>query len=1267
MKSVRIRVLIVSTDIAARARLVAVLRRAGYAPELAEPPAQAHDRDTRGIGLAVVVPRGLGAAAQQVISGLQARIGHVVVLAGHEHPAPAGCETVPPDDEAALLQCLARQLETSPAAGPPEKILRFTGYYLDVGAERLCRDCGSEVRLTQSEFRLLRVLAERAGRVQSREQLLAAIRGGDAESDRGIDMLLVRLRRKIEPDPRHPALIVTVPGSGYRFNVPVQSVPCVPPAASGLCPEAAVARTDPPPPGRAVLRQMTVLAAELVAAFPPPADPECVAALLAAHRESTAAAAARFGGTAGPCFGRTALIYFGYPRALEHAGEWAVSAGLTLAGAAAGASGAVRVGIATGLVVTQPDGEVVGEAPDRALALQARAAPGQVLIEAGVRRALGGLFRCRALPGDPLQADVLQAEGDRIWRAIGPGPLQNRFRALRHDQAPMVGRSEEIELLQRRWARAREGAGRVVLITGEAGIGKSRLTRAMVALTSPTDALHLCLDCTPRHAESAMHPLINLLERLAPGGGGGADAQAAKLARLRRALAPAEVSEDEFASLAELLGLCTPAQKQATPQERKAALFATIMAMLVRLCDRRPVLLTCEDVQWADSLSLELLESICRDAAELPLLLLVTSRNDVAGPWVSEPHVTCLRLNRLDRRDAAALAANVAAGRPLPADMAERIAAHADGIPLFVEEITRAVLESGAALQTLQRFRFGEPMDIPAALRDSLLVRLDQLGTTRALAQCAAAVGHDVATSLLASVAGLDPAGLEEGLARLTGAGILVRTQSGNGYRFRHALIRDTAYATMTLAARRALHAQIAAALEANPEHDAAARAQPLALHYTAAGMDRQAAAWWLRAGLQSLHRSAMSEALAQLGRAMDLLEPLPEDADGIALKLEILVAYGRVITATKGHGADEVATVFSRARTLCARLGDPPQVLTVLFVLWTHAFFRVRLAQAQEQAADLLQQAKKRGEETWLVMGYYTLGFTSLLTGSVEESIALLAEGIRRFDPAQRQLYAGPTVSDPRVVMRTYLGWAHVTRGEFAEGERQIRLAVQEARELGQIWVLALALSMQITLLLPLHGGPALRACTEELLEVSVGSAFWTAVAMVQHGWVLAACGDLDSGLAASAEGRQRQLATGARLHLPYFVCCEADMLLRLGRPEEALERLALGEQLRAGTGECWDDCEFHRQRGKILQGLGRHEEARAECLAALRISRERGQHLFALRATLDLADLPTAGGDDRAAYESLRLARAAVENDPRVIDVAQADKRLRQPAIAS
>jgi DNA-binding winged helix-turn-helix (wHTH) protein/tetratricopeptide (TPR) repeat protein len=1261
----RIRLLIVSTDIDARAQLVGVVRRAGYAPELAEPAARAHERDTRGIGLAIVVPRGLGAAARPVILGLQARVRRVLVLADGEQPAFPGCETVPPGDEAALLRGIARCLDPGPETVTPAKILRFAEYHLDLAAERLCRGEGEEVRLSQGEFRLLRAFAERPGRVLSREQLLLATKGGDTDSDRGIDMVLVRLRRKIERDPRNPVLIVTVPGSGYRFNVPVQSVAAMPPSAVPAdTPAAAAAPIKPPAQPQAARRQLTVLSADLVAmAGHRPAEPEVAAARLAQFRQRAADVAARFGGVAGPCFGRTALLYFGYPNALEHAGEWAVSAGLTLIEAAAEGAGAadpgqaVRVGVAAGLVVTQPDGEIVGEAPDRAIALQARATPGQVLIDAAVRQALGGLFRCSALPGEGQ---------DRAWRALGPRPLQDRFRALRRDQTPLVGRSEDMEILQRRWATARDGAGRVVVITGEAGIGKSRLTRAMAGLASGPGVLQLCLDCTPRHAESALHPLINLLERLAPGDRIDDGAMARKHARLRRALAEAEASDDETAALADLLGLCAPPQPEASPQERKARLFESVMALLVRLCDRRPVLLRCEDVHWADSLSLELLDRICRDVAELPVLLLVTSRTDLARPWIGDPHVTCLRLNRLGRRDAAVLAAEVAAGQTLPADMAERIAEHTDGVPLFVEEVTRTVLESGAPLQTMQRFRFGEPMDIPAALQNTLLVRLDQLGAARALAQCAAAVGHDVTTSLLASVAGLDSAGLDAGLARLTEAGILLRAHAGNGYRFRHALIRDTAYATLTLASRRALHAQIAAVLEAKPEHDAAAHAQQLALHYTAAGLDRQAAAWWLRAGLQSLHRSAMSEALAQLARALDLLDTLAEDSAGSALKLEILVAYGRAITATKGHGADEVAAVFSRARALCARLGDPPQVLTVLFVLWTHSFFRVRLAQAQEQAADLLAQAQKRGEENWLVMGTYALGFTSLLTGRVHEAVALLGEGIRRFDPAQRQRYAGPTVSDPRVVMRTYLGWAHVTRGEFAEGERQIRLAVQEARDLGQIWVLALALSMQITLLLPLHGGPALRACTEELLELSAGSAFWSAVAMVQHGWLLAACGDPQAGLAASVEGRQRQLATGARLHLPYFVVCEADMLLRLGRPAEAQERLALGEQLRIGTGECWDDCEFHRQRGKILHAMGQHAEARAEFLAALRISRERGQHLFALRATLCLADLPGAGRDDPGAGASLQLARAAVEDDPRVIDVAQADRMLLASAVA-
>jgi DNA-binding winged helix-turn-helix (wHTH) protein len=1254
----RTRLLIVATDLNLRASLIGLLRGAGYAPELAEPAARAHLRDNRGIAIALLAPEGLGAARDTIIGALEASIGNVLLLATNDGPRLPGRETIDATDQTALLARVGALLAKRPSEAPPPPVLRFADFHFDLAGEILLRGDGTEVRLTSGEFRLLRAFAERPRRVLSREQLLQATKGGDADTDRGIDMLLVRLRRKIERDPRNPAIIVTVPGSGYKFAHAVEKLDALPERTS------LPAAGDPVPAGAAARRRVTVLCAELVAraGHRLPEDPEKLAPIVAAHRHRVGAIAARFGGVAGAGFMRTVPVYFGYPAALEHASEWAVAAGLEIADGAAQLISAphtettARVGIVAGLVMAAADGEIIGAAPEAALELQGLAAPGEVLIGPEVRRTIGGLFRCRALPPE---------RGDRArqaWRVVGRGPMHNRFRALHRDAVPMVGREEEIELLQRRWAQARDGDGRVVWIVGEAGIGKSRLTRALVARCEDAGALRLCLDCTPRHAESALHPLINLLERVAPSFGADEACGEARLARLRRQLSPAEPSEAEIGALAGLLGLGPETPPEASPQARKARVFATVLALLVRLCDRRPVMVVCEDVHWADSLSLELLELVCCDIAELPVLLLVTSRPEFSPTWGDAAHVTTLKLNRLSRHEAALLAENVAAGRPLVAEMTDRILAHTDGVPLFVEELTRAVLESGAASQAMERLHLGVPLDVPATLHDSLMVRLDRLGWARELAQCAAVLGNDFAQPVLAAVAGLEAERLEAGLALLTAARLVARNFVGSTYSFQHALIRDAAYGTIVHERRRALHRQIAETLERDFADDAAAQPQQLALHYTEAGLERQAASWWLRAGLQSLQRSAMTEALAQLRRALALLEALPNDVKRQRIELEALVVYGKALIATQGHAAEATGAAFARARALCNQLGDPPQVLTVLFTQWTHAFFRVRLSEAEERASDLLQRAAESGDPVWLVMGHYTFGFTSLLSGNINGAIALLTEGIARFDPAHRHLYAGPTIGDPRVVMRSYLGWGLMMRGAFSDAERQLDTTVQEARDLRQPWVLALALAQQIHELLSIRGADAAASRIDELAHIAEGVDYYAAVARIWQGWLLAARGDLSAGLIAAREGRNRQLATGTRLHVPCFLRAEAEMLLKMGRAAEALECIEHGKQVQTESGEHWDDCEFHRQRGETYLALGQIAAAELELLAARQVSAQRGQHLFGLRAAISLAELLAARGDAPRADAALCEARALVENDTAVLDVAAADRLLTQ-----
>jgi len=390
------------------------------------------------------------------------------------------------------------------------------------------------------------------------------------------------------------------------------------------------------------------------------------------------------------------------------------------------------------------------------------------------------------------------------------------------------------------------------------------------------------------------------------------------------------------------------------------------------------------------------------------------------------------------------------------------------------------------------------------------------------------------------------------------------------------------------------------------------------------------------------------------------LLEALPDDADRQRLELDVLVVYGKALMATLGHAAEATGDVFARARILCDKLGDPPQLLTVLFVQWTQAVFRVRLTEAEARAAELLARATQRDDALWLVMGYYTSGFTSLLSGHIDRAIGLLREGIARFDPARRHEYAGPTIGDPRVVMRVYLGWGLTMCGAFSAAERELAAAVEEARELRQPWLLSLTLTHQVNGLLMLRGPEPARPRIEEAACVSAGVDYYTAVTHVLRGWLLAASGDAAGGLLEAREGRGQQQATGAQLHIPFFFRMEADMLLGMGHVAEAVESLDNGKRIQTDTGEHWDDGEFCRQRGETLAAMGDLAAAEAEFAAAQQIGQERGQHLFVLRAAVLWAGLLSARGEPGTARTMLMAARSKVENDPSVLDVAAADRLL-------
>jgi DNA-binding SARP family transcriptional activator/class 3 adenylate cyclase len=620
-------------------------------------------------------------------------------------------------------------------------------------------------------------------------------------------------------------------------------------------------------------RQLTIMACGMAVPLSAGIDPEDARDLLATFHKAVDAVAARFDGFIAQHLGDRVLVYFGYPTAHEHDAEQAVRAGraaLDAVGAQSAAHDAplqARVGIATGLVVVGDEpatGDTplaIGEAPSLAAQLLAVAAPGEVVIAASTRRLVGRLFDCRALAAGELEGVPPSVEA---WQVRGEMPGISRFEARRAGKlSPLVGREEEMELLLRRWDQAKGGEGRVVLLSGEPGIGKSRIAEDLLAQLAGEPHARLRYFCSPHDAHSPLHPITAQLEQAAgfePGSSAGA-----KLDKLEALLKPAarNVPRD-LALIADLLSVPTEGRYPplaVTPQQKREMTLAALLDRLEGLAARSPVLIVFEDVHWIDPTSLDLLDRTIARVADLPALLVVTFRPELQPTWVDQPHVTMLSLSCLGRRESAGIIVGIAKGKALPEPLIEQVVARADGVPLFIEELTSTLLEGGLLRETAESYVLDGPLPslaIPTTLQASLVARLDRLGSVKDVAQIGAAIGREFSYELLGAVASLVPADLDAALERLTASGLVSRRGAPPiaTYSFKQALVQDAAYDTLLRSRRRQLHASIATVLVERFPALAESLPEVVAHHFTEAARASEVPGSSL-ALCENLHRRA--------------------------------------------------------------------------------------------------------------------------------------------------------------------------------------------------------------------------------------------------------------------------------------------------------------------------------------------------------------------------------------------------------------------------
>jgi class 3 adenylate cyclase/tetratricopeptide (TPR) repeat protein len=993
-------------------------------------------------------------------------------------------------------------------------------------------------------------------------------------------------------------------------------------------------------------RQLTVMFCDLVGstALSARLDPEDLRAVIGAYHRCVAAVIEPAGGFVAKYMGDGVLAYFGYPRADEHDAERAVRAGLALVEAVAGLDTAarapvqVRVGIATGLVVVGDligqgaalEQAVVGETPNLAARLQALAEPGTVVIAPGTRRLTGGLFDYADLGAVEIKGLTAPVMASRMLRESG---AESRFEALRATATPLVGRDEELALLARRWQQAKTGEGCVVLLSGEPGIGKSRLGQTLVERLAGEPHTRLRTFCSPHHQDHALYPTITQLQRTA--GFRREDTADERLDKLEAVLAQATNDLGEAVPLlAALLSLSTGERYpplDLTPQKQRERTLRALVAQVEGLAARQPVLMLFEDAQWSDPTSIELYDLIIDRVPALRVLLIVTLRPEFTPPWTGRPHVSLLALNRLAPRQRAEMISGITGGKALPQEIAAHIIDRTDGVPLFVEELTKAVVESGMLTDAGDHYTAADPVPtlaIPASLQASLLARLDRLAPVREVAQIGAALGRQFSHELIATVAPMAPPQLDDALAQLVSAELIYRRGSPPDaeYSFKHALVQDAAYGTLLRERRRQLHARIAAALEGRFPEIVAAQPALLAHHCQEAGLPEKAVAYWLAAGRQAWARSAVAEAVALLRRGLALVPALPDGDPCRETELDLQIALGQALIANQSWGAPELGEVHSRALELASILKRPRALLSALWGQYAYHACGACHDRARQLAVEMRDLGKTSGDVPTRVMGYDACTYTCNSLGEFTAARAHSENALALYDPADRPFYAELMSNDRLVLLLDHSTIPLACLGHLDQAPSRADAALQEARRLSHPHTLVDALAWAWLTGWCIRSEPAsLLQYADEMLALSVEHEFalYRAGGILTRGWCLAALGHADEGIPLLATGLAGMHDAGFTLHTPFWVALLADACLMAGQWQAALEHLAAARRFAEETGDRWALAEVLRPRGDVLLAIGDPAAAEDGYREAIAVAQRQGAKLWELRAAMSLARL--------------------------------------------
>jgi DNA-binding winged helix-turn-helix (wHTH) protein/tetratricopeptide (TPR) repeat protein len=1125
----------------------------------------------------------------------------------------------------------------------------FAEYSLDPDRRELRR--GPEIIAVEPQtFDLLLYLVQNRQHVVSKDDLIATVWKGRIVSESTLSSQITNVRHAIGDGGGRQLLIRTLPRKGFRFVGHVQE-------HHEQAQQRPTEQSEKPAPttsdlialsvslGRPERRQLTVMICKLAASgvASEGGDPEELMVITTRYHDCVRRAVAPYDGFVAKALGDEVIVYFGYPRAHEDDAERAIRAGIAVIADVTGMKARttetpnVRVAVATGLTVVgnlnpeiSTDPSAVGEAMTMATDLLARAKPGWLVVPVPTRRLIGDLFSYKALGPPPGKS---ASDPAVAWQVTGESTVASRFEALRPGHTKLIGREEELDLLRRRWNQIKDGEGRVVLIYGEPGIGKSRLVVALQESIDDEPHKHLHFYCSPHRTQTALYPAINQLERAS--GFSPADNDATKLRKLETLLSLSSQDLGGDSELfAELLAIPGRARNLSiSPQRRKELTLQRLVDQLAGLAAREPVLMVFEDAHWVDPTTRELFDIVVERVRTLPVLLIVTYRPEFSPPWLGQSHVTALTLNRLGRRANLDMILQVAKGKKLPSALIEQIVSRTDGIPLFIEEVTKSVLESGVLREESGNYVLPGSLPVlavPATLQASLVARLDRLSSWRAVLQAGAALGREFTFALLRAVCDLSDSELESSLQQLVASelvhqrGVIPHAL----YTFKHALVQDAAYETMLKSHRVQVHTRIVDVLEHEFEELQSRNPDVLAYHCTEAQLYEKAIEYWLRSTRMALDRSAGAEARAQIEKAKALLTTVTDPALCRQLEGRVHVALGDTLVMTQGFASPDVAATLLHARDLLDESVYPIESLHALGALCNYHLIRSEAPKGLKLAEPFLQRPVNK----FSVAFHQIVGTAYLHIGNFNDAQVHLESALALYDEEACRPIAYVAGFHVRSFTLIWLSLTYLYLGKLRQAATTMDAAVADARSRLHPFTLVSALLASARFFLHTRDLAKAIAAIDEGYTVAVDqrspyhvsrATILRAVSIVESGRALEGISLMDHGL---AEHRK----TGANFQSSFNLSCLAEAYAQAGNFERALDFVSAAIAEVEHSGERWWEAEAKRIKGNILLAASPRSWRNAEdCfLAALDCAKSQNAKFWQLRAAQNLASLWTANG---------------------------------------